>query len=368
MRTVPACRGVWLALALIAPAAAQEADAELADPCRDPPVASAGSLDTVRAGLERSVCGMSRFVDRLFGGGHELAEPGQGNYGRAGLALGWNELDDLGLDGRLRANLALPRVDERLNAIFGRVSRDEFVADETVGIGPLAGEFSDEEDAAWFAGLGYGVHRGRRSRFDLGAGVKLDSPLNPYLNARHRRYFQPAEPWLLTLRSTAFWENQEGFGLTEAFDFDRALAPAYLLRWANSLRWSEQTLGLRWKTRVALYQALDHRRAQRYELFARGETDGQQPDLYGLRFTQRRSMWRDWFFVEATATLFWAHGVAPAERCHACPGFSIGFEMLFGEVYDQLLRQPQPAARAAYNRPAPPARLLRDPKLTGYHE
>ncbi|TAK54725.1 MAG: hypothetical protein EPO25_06195 [Gammaproteobacteria bacterium] len=338
MRIFPACRGVLLALVLIAPATAQEVGADLADPCRDPSVAPAGSLDTVRAGLERGVCGMSRFVDRLFGGGHELVEAAGGNHGRAGLALRWDDLDGIGLDGRLRANLALPAFDRRLNAIIGRVSRDEFVTDETVDVGPLAGKFSDEADAAWFAGLGYGVHRGRSSRFDLGAGVKLDSPLNPHLNARYRRYFQPDEVLLLTLRSTAFWENHEGFGLTQAFDIDRALTPEHLLRWANSLRWSEETLGLRWRSRIALYHALDQRRALRYELFARGETDGRQPDLYGLRLTHRRSAWRDWFFIEAGATLFWAHGILPADRCHGCPGVSIGFEILFGEAYDQQLR------------------------------
>lgn len=333
MRTSPACRGVLLALVVIVPAAAQET--EPVDPCRGLSVAPVGGLDTMRAGLERGVCGMSRFVDRLFGGGHELAEAGEGNYGRAGIALGWNELDGVGLDGRLRANLALPAFDRRLNAIIGRVSREEFVADETVGIGPLAGEFSDEEDAAWYAGLGYGVHRGRSSRFDLGAGVKLDSPINPHVNARYRRYLQPGAALLLTLRSTAFWENHEGFGLTQAVDFDRALTPEHLLRWANSVRWSEETLGLRWRSRVALYQALDHRRAMRYELFARGETDGTQPDLYGLRLTHRRALWRDWFFLEAGATLFWSHGPLAADRCHSCPGVSIGFEMLFGEAHDQ---------------------------------
>ena len=40
---------------------------------------------------------------------------------------------------------------------------------------------------------------------------------------------------------------------------------------------------------LALYQAIDYKRAMRYEAFVRGETDGAQPDLYGMAITHRRS-------------------------------------------------------------------------------
>ena len=148
--------------------------------------------------------------------------------------------------------------------------------------------------------------------------MKLESPLNPYANARYRRYFYPAPDVLLTLRTTFFVENDEGFGVTQAFDVDKVLSPAYLLRVSNSVRWSEKTKGMRWRVRPALYQTLDYRRAMRYEAYVRGETDGTEPDLYGVGISHRRSMWREWLFFEFGAEIFWATvrspptGAAPA--------------------------------------------------------
>lgn len=339
----------FIALLSMLPAAAQEsppsgtprpaADDRAANGCRGEPAPDAGGLDTMRAGLQRGVCSTARFVDRMFGGEHEYAEIEDDTNGRASLTLGWNEKDDFEVASRFRASVRLPAINERFNATIGRASREEYVADEQAAVGPVVGAFSDDEPAEWFAGLGYGVFRARDSRFDLGAGLKLESPLNPYANARYRHYIYVNDDLLLTMRTTGFVENDEGFGVTQAFDVDRVLNPDYLLRFGNSARLSEATDGVRWRSRLALYQAIDYRRAMRYEISVRGETDGTQPDLYGLRVTHRRSLYRDWLFVEYGGQLFWADGPLPSDRCDACLGASIGFEVLFGDAYDRALRQ-----------------------------
>jgi hypothetical protein len=299
----------------------------------------AEGIDTVRAGLQRGVCSTARFVDRLFGRENQFSEYEDESNGRASVTLGWDEQDEFDVDTRFRASANLPQINERFNATIGRASRDEYLADEIGIFNPAAGSFSDDEPAEWFAGVGYRAHRGRDSRFDLGAGIKLESPLNPYANARYRHYIYGAEGTLLTLRTTLFVENDEGFGVTQAFDFDKVLNDAYLFRLSNSLRMSEETEGVRWRVRPALYQAIDYRRAMRYEAFMRGETDGTQPDLYGVSITHRRSAWRDWLFLEFGAELFWADGPLPADRCNACVGAAVGIEIMFGEAYDRILRR-----------------------------
>jgi hypothetical protein len=296
-------------------------------------------LDTMRAGLELGVCSTARFVDRLFGGDRQFAEYDDEASGRASVTVGWNEQDGVEVDTRFRASVNLPKINERFNATIGKASSDEYIADEIGVFNPAVSAFSDDDPAEWFAGVGYRAHRTRDSRFDLGAGVKLESPLNPYANARYRRYFYPSPDMLFTLRTTFFVENDEGFGVTQAFDVDKILSPAFLLRFSNSVRWSEKTRGMRWRFRPALYQTLDYRRAMRYEAFVRGETDGTEPDLYGVGITHRRSMWREWFFLEFGAELFWADGPEPADRCSSCLGASIGVEILFGDLYDRLLRR-----------------------------
>jgi hypothetical protein len=317
------------------------------DPCADPKAESAEGLDAMREGLERGVCSTARFVDRLFGREHEYSEYEDQSNGRASVTLGWNELDEFEVDTRFRVSVNLPQINDRFNATIGRASRDEYVADELTLVGPSVGAFSDDEPAEWFAGVGYRVLRNQNSRFDLGAGIKLQSPLNPYANARYRYYIHAGPETLLTLRTTGFVENDEGFGVTQAFDIDHVLGQDYLLRFGNSVRLSQETEGVRWRSRVALYQAIDYKRAMRYEVSMRGETDGTQPDLYGLRVTHRRSVLRDWLFIEFGGALFWADGPEPADRCDACLGATIGFEVLFGEAYDRALRRQKRAQNAA---------------------
>ena len=322
-----------------APDAGPERDAEEGNGCGGESPPGTEGLDTMRAGLQRGVCSTARFVDQLFGRENQFSEYEDETSGRASATLGWDEQDEVEVDARFRASVNLPQINERFNATIGRASRDEYVADEIGVFNPAVSQFTDDEPAEWFAGLGYRAHRSRDSRFDLGAGLKLESPLNPYANARYRRYVYGPPGVLMTLRSTIFVENDEGFGVTQAFDVDKVLNDEYLLRFSNSVRISEETEGVRWRLRPALYQAIDYRRAMRYEAYVRGETDGTQPDLYGVAVTHRRSAWRDWLFFEIGAELFWADGPLPADRCHACVGVAIGFEILFGDAYDRILRR-----------------------------
>ncbi len=321
------------------PAAEAGPHASAYDGCREATAPDAQGIDTVRAGIQRGVCSTARLVDRIFGRENEYSEYEDQSSGRAGVTLGWDEQDGFKVDTRFRVSVNLPQINERFNATIGRATSDEYLADETGVFNPAVGAFSDDDPAEWFAGLGYRAYRGRDSRFDLGAGVKLESPLNPYANARYRYYIYGPSGTLLTLRTTLFVENDEGFGVTQSFDIDKVLNSAYLLRLSNTLRMSEETDGVRWRVRPALYQAIDYRRAMRYEAFVRGETDGTQPDLYGVGITHRRSAWRDWLFLEFGTELFWADGPLPSDRCNACVGATIGFEILFGDAYDRLLRR-----------------------------
>lgn len=319
--------------------AAEELEIPADDECAGEVDADAKGIDSVRAGLHRGVCSTARYVDRVFGRDNQFSEYQDDTNGRASVTLGWDEHDKFEVHTRFQVSVNLPQINERFSATIGRASRDEFLADETGVFNPAVGAFSDDQPAEWFAGVGYRAHSGRDSRFDLGAGIKLETPFNPYANARYRHYIYWPSGVLLTLRTTAFVEKEEGFGLTQALDVDKVLNHAYLLRLKNSLRWSEDTEGVRWRVRPAIYQTIDYRRAMRYEAFVRGETDGTEPDLYGVAVTHRRSAWRDWLFFEFGAELFWADGPMPADRCNACVGAALGFEILFGQGYDRILRR-----------------------------
>lgn len=291
----------------------------------------------MRRGVQGRVCGAARWFDGLFGDAREHADAYGSSYGRLGAALNWDELDDTELQGRFRARLALPALGERFNAEIGRDDRETFVDDSYDDAAFLPGSFSDDRYAQWHAGVNFLAHSRASSVFDVGVGLELDTPLNPYVRARLRYFAAPREQVLLTLRGTGFWENEQGVGVTLGADADWSLDDRLLLRFAQTATLSEITEGVRWRSRVSLYQALDARSALRYEASIQGQTDGVQPDYRGLRLTYRRSVLREWLFLEVSGRVFSADDHDPARRCSGCVGASVGFEILFGDKYDRWL-------------------------------
>ena len=329
------------------PQPSQEATAaprrdEPPDPCRGDARQDTERLDRLQQGVLTGVCASTRWFDGLFGDARDYSESYRDTYGRLGIGLGWNELDGVGLDGHFRASVHLPSMGNRFNAVIGRETEETFVNDNFDEVGYLPGSFSDDRDAEWYAGLNYNAVEGTNTRFDIGAGIQLKSPLNPYLKARYRIFTRPAENVLVTTRATGFWENIDGFGVTLALDTDWSIHEGLMLRWANTMTRSEATDGVRWKSRLAFYDALSERSAMRYEASVRGETAGIHPYLTELKVTYRRSVWRDWFFLETYGGVFWADNEEPEKRCDGCGMVGVGFEMMFGDRYDRASRAPKP--------------------------
>jgi hypothetical protein len=308
--------------------------AERKDPCRGDAGQEGERLDRLRQGVFTSVCASSRWFDGLFGDAREYTESYNDTYGRAGVGLKWDKLDEVGLDGHFRANVHLPALGNRFNAVIGRETEESYIADNFDDIGFLPGSFSDDRDAEWYAGLNYNAIEGVNSYFSVGAGVQLKSPLNPYVKARYRYFAYPTEGVRVTLRPTAFWENEDGLGVTLAIDSDWFIVAGSMLRWANTLTLSEATDGTRWKSRLGYYDALSEISAMRYEFSIRGQTGGIQPERRELKVTYRRSLWRSWFFVETYGGVFWADDEEPEKRCDGCAMLGAGFEVMFGERYD----------------------------------
>jgi hypothetical protein len=315
------------------------------DPCRGEVGDDAARLDKLRGGLFTGVCSTSRWFDGLFGDARDYSESYSDTYGRAGAALGWDKMDDVGLDGHFRANIHLPALGNRFNAVIGRETEDSYITDNFDDVGFLPGSFSDDRDAEWYAGLKYNAVEGANSYFTVGAGIQLKSPLNPYVKMRYRYYTYPAENLRITIRPTAFWQNTEGFGVTLGFDTDWSVAEGSMLRWANTMTLSEETDGTLWKSRLGYYDALSELSAMRYEVAVRGETGGVQPQRSEVKVTYRRSLWRSWFFVETSGGVFWADSEEPEKRCSGCAMVGVGFEIMFGDRYDQAARAPEPGER-----------------------
>jgi len=299
-------------------------------PCPELEGPDALRLDSVRTGVERSVCVTAWYFDRLFGTlPEDTVVETRTTHGRLRGGVVWDERDGFGQEFTLRAQVQMPVAQQRLQAVFGRDTDEAFVEGGSGEFDSIA--FTDEdEDTSWLLGLGFEPMRGTRSRLGLGAGVRLRTPPDPYVQASYWYQDRLAENLLFRARQTVFWENEDGFGTATRLVFERGLGDTRMLRWGNHLRVSEATDGLRWNTNLTLFNALSARRAVALRGAIRGETGREvNPVEYQLLLIHRQRIFREWLFLELRGGGGWIRDELSEPR-EFVPEAAVVLEMSFG--------------------------------------
>lgn len=320
--------------ATAAPAAAEDAEAVQVDPCRAAARSATGEkvswLDAMQQGIFMSVCASARWFDGFFGDARFDSEA-ERTWGRLGINTIWDQKDSFDVKTRFRARVELPNFDHRVNAFFGRQNERDFVGGRTEGSRDLPEFFRDTDDREWLIGLGYNPVGNFVKRVDFSVGVKLRSPLEPFVAGRYRHNWFIGDDRLARLRNTAFWRNQHGFGNTLSLDLEQALGSRFLGRFTNSATYSESTEGIDWKSSATLYQGLPGGlSALSWTAYLDGETDRPvDVERYGLRAIYRQQMLRKWFFGQLIAGVSWPRDVGEDREMSWELGF--GFEVQYGQ-------------------------------------
>jgi len=308
-------------------------DSAVADPCSPDAVDQEAWLDWIHTKVHRTVCGSALWFDSFFGD-VRVDDERDATFIRVGAGASWDNREGWDADYRFRAKLSFPNLEDRLNLVLGRGSLEEVLSGEAESFeepAPILDE-ADEEETAWLLGLGYVPLRGEKSRIGLDAGVRLRWPPDPYLRANYRLNHRLSRGALVRFRQTVFWESVEGFGTTSRLDVDRTLGPRFLLRLRGTGTVSERAEGLRWQTGLQLYQYLGSGGALRWEGTLLGETGREVPFRDArLRLSYRRSIARDWFFMEVRAGVHWPRDELEEER-RATPEAGLGFEIASGDL------------------------------------
>ncbi|HUP24071.1 MAG TPA: hypothetical protein VNB06_14150, partial [Thermoanaerobaculia bacterium] len=306
-----------------------EADAE-DDTCRQP--AGGSWIDWLQRNVYRSVCLTALWFDDLFGD-ERVGGEREGTWGRVSAGAAWDEHDELDGRFRLRVRLALPRMERRLHAVIGR---DE--PEREVAVGPGGGEWIPEAfretDRDWLTGLEYKPVRGDRHDIDVGVGVRLSTPVDPYLRVRYRLQQPLASRWLLRHQVAPFWRNSTQLGLGTRTDFDHSLHQGLLLRLSTAAQITARSEGVEWQAGPTLFQRLGEGRAIAYRLIGEGTTDAPETSVYRLETLLRQRLHREWLVLELQPRLEWRHPV-PEEPRELVPGFGVGVEMRFGDRGDR---------------------------------
>jgi hypothetical protein len=299
------------------------------DPCT-PPIGHENDeqwLDRMQRQLSTSGCKSARWIDGLFGQKADYDEYRQVS-GNIAPSLLWSEYDGFTARMRFRIDLPLPQYQGKVRAFVGRVDREEFVTERAEPSGALPRQFGATGDEQTLLGLGFGDFGG--TGFDLGAGIRLTTPLDPFVKASYRWIFNLDSGSRIRVKPVVFWQQSEQFGVTTRVDYDRALAPDWYLRLTLSGTESGRSQGIRGYTNATVFHRLSDRKAMAVQVGVDGETQADVPlREYGVRTTYRQNILREWLVIELRASLTWPREERYEPRKPSW-GAGLGFEMVFG--------------------------------------
>ena len=293
-------------------------------------------IDRAHDGMFNAVWRSAMRMDRLFGS--DLSEAAYlQTSGSIAPALLYDEFDGFQPRMRFQVDVPLPQLNERFHAFIGRVNRDEYVTERAPASGAFARQYGPVEDDETLFGIQYRDPRDG-GRFNADAGLRIRSPLDPFVKGSYRFVKGSSERTMVSFRETVFWQNSEKFGLTSRVDIEKIIRDSWLFRWTGSGTWSERTEGLRGYTSFTLLRGLPNRRAFAAELFTSGEFDAAVPlGNYGLKLAYRRSISRDWLVLESRISLTYPKD-EPWQTREPTLGVGVGLEMFFGT--DEFLARP----------------------------
>jgi hypothetical protein len=296
-------------------------------------------VDHVQEGVYDMVWKSAMHVDKWFGSNEPPSEYQQGARGSITPALLYDQFRGFQPKLRFRVDVPLPQLNERFNAFVGRVDRNEYIAESSPQSGALQRTYGPPDQEETLAGISYRTPPKQGSRFDAGAGVRLQFPLDPFVKGSYVYERGESLTGLLSLRQTVFWQNSEHAGFTSRMDLERFfLRDSWLLRWTTSASISERSQGVYGYSAITALRGLPNRRALAFEMGMNGASDAPVPvQEYGFKAAYREAVMRDWLVMEVRTSLTWPKD-HPEQSRKPSWGLGVGFEMFFGT--DEFLARP----------------------------
>lgn len=263
-------------------------------------------------------------------GSQEPAETYRQLNGSITPALLWDQFNGFKPKLRFHVNVPLPQLNDRFKAVIGRVNPDEFITERAQQSGAIARQYGPAAEDETLFGLSYRGGPNTDEGLGLGAGVRVRTPLDPYVKADYTKSFGNVSQMLVTARQTVFWEQSEHAGATSRLDLNHFLSEKALLQFSVAGTLSQRSDGLRGFAATTLLKSLAPGRALILNLGLDFETRAPVAlHEFGGAVAYRRRIFRDWLILETRSSLTWPKEVVGAARS-ASWGLGVGVEMLLG--------------------------------------
>jgi len=207
----------------------------------------------------------------------------------------WDERDGHDPTVRVRGQLNLPKISERLDLIFSGEENEQTLTED---------ERSRENDV----GLRFNVQDDDRLRLDATLSVRSNLALLPGLRARYQQPLSDDSWYRLTQRIQ--YDTSDGYRALSNIDVNHYLDEHSLLRWGARLRYQEDKGFWDWNSGITWRRWLDdHQRfpsAVEVYLSLSGRDDPQPFNSnYRVGVLFRQQFFRDYLFYEVEPNFDW---------------------------------------------------------------
>ncbi|MEH6589968.1 MAG: hypothetical protein V7746_06935 [Halioglobus sp.] len=242
-------------------------------------------VDNSHAYATDSAQSLTLWMDDFFGDPSYDIERAE-SFLRVEFINDWDKEDGNDFKARLRGQVQLPKISQRVHLVFADSDGGDLDEDER-----------EEEDRI---ALNYTVTDSEITRLDATLGYS-SSHLKPGIRFRAEDSFSNLYSYRFTQRVQ--YEDGEGFYGTSLADLNRAVGEDAAWRWSNRLVYGEKTDGAEWRTKFAFRQRFREETNRPIGMSYFATINGvTRPDAfsknYKLGVIFRQPIYRDYLFLE----------------------------------------------------------------------
>ena len=260
-------------------------------------------VDTSHRYATNSAQALAQWMDDFFGAPVRDAERAD-TFVRMILVDDWDQRDKHDFKFRLRGQLSLPKISERVDLFFSGEEAEQTLTEE---------ERAQENDI----GVRFNFRDSKRTRIDATISARSGPALLPGVRFRYQQPITDNSWARFTQRLQ--YHTADGYRSLTNFDFNRKLDERSLLRWGGRLRYREDNEFWDWNTGLSYRRWLeDHEdfpSALEYYVALSGRDDPRSFNTnYRVGMLYRRQFFRKYLFLEVEPNYNWRRDTFEEDR------------------------------------------------------
>lgn len=220
-----------------------------------------------------------------------------GSFMRLTWDTTWREGGDISTTARIKFRLHLPQTQRKLKLIIESEPDEKRNIQDLETRGAETGPASDRNKGL-YTGLESQIGKGEKWKVRPSLGLRIRSPLDPYVRLRASRE-KVYTDWKLYFHESLYLFDSTGFGADTTMDWDYGLTDKLIFRSSSFLRYTDERDQFDMSQSFNLIHRLSKKRAVTYKVAVFADSE---PALFATSYLinarYRQNVHKDYLFIE----------------------------------------------------------------------